>query len=151
MPLPKILVTGATGKTGAAVVDQLLAKGYPVRASVRVRDARSADLERRGAEVVVADLFDPDQLRDAMVGVQRGYYVPPFHPYAIQSAVAFAVAAQEAPARIDRATQPMDLPSVSPVGPDTPDVADGSGFRATARDHPHNRQPRHVRRQPSCG
>ena len=96
MQKPLILVTGATGKTGAAVVEQLLAKGYPVRASVRVLDARSESLERRGAEVVVADLFDPDQLRDAMRGVQRAYYLPPIHPYAIQSAVAFAVAAREA-------------------------------------------------------
>lgn len=96
MTLPKVLVTGATGKTGGAVVDHLLAKTYPVRASVRVRDARSDRLERRGAEVVVADLFDPDQLRDAMHGVQRAYYLPPIHPYAIHSAVAFAVAAQEA-------------------------------------------------------
>ncbi len=96
MPLPKILVTGATGKTGSAVVFQLLARNYPVRAAVRVRDQRSASLERRGAEVVVADLFDPDQLRDAMLGVQRAYYLPPIHPYAIHSAVAFAVAAQEA-------------------------------------------------------
>jgi hypothetical protein len=38
---PKILVTGATGRTGGAVVTQLLAKGYPVRATVRVQDARS--------------------------------------------------------------------------------------------------------------
>ena len=38
---PKILVTGATGKTGGAVVTQLLAEGYPVRAAVRVRDART--------------------------------------------------------------------------------------------------------------
>lgn len=31
---PKVLVTGAAGKTGAAVVEQLLARGFPVRASV---------------------------------------------------------------------------------------------------------------------
>ena len=96
MQKPLILVTGATGKTGAAVIEQLLSKGYPVRASVRVRDRRSENLARRGAEVVVADLFDPDQLREAMRGVQRAYYLPPVHPYAIQSAVAFAVAAREA-------------------------------------------------------
>ena len=47
---PKILVTGATGRTGGAVVTQLLAKGYPVRAAVRVRHARSDLLQRRGAE-----------------------------------------------------------------------------------------------------
>ena len=34
MKPPKILVTGATGKTGRAVVDELLAKGVPVRALV---------------------------------------------------------------------------------------------------------------------
>ena len=43
MQKPLILVTGATGKTGPAVVDQLLAKDYPVRAAVRVHDARSEE------------------------------------------------------------------------------------------------------------
>src|SRR4029077_14466471 len=92
---PKILVTGATGKTGGAVVTELLAKGWPVRAAVRVRDARSDLLQRRGAEVVVADIFDPGQLMDAMRGVQRAYYCPPYHPFVIQSASAFAAAARE--------------------------------------------------------
>ena len=95
MTKAKILVTGATGKTGSAVVAQLLAKDYPVRAAVRVRDARSERLERLGAEVVIADLFDPDQLLEAIRGTQRAYYLPPIHPYAIQSAVAFAIAARE--------------------------------------------------------
>ena len=44
---PKILVTGATGKTGGAVVRELLAKGVPVRAMVRTLDRRSAALEAR--------------------------------------------------------------------------------------------------------
>src|SRR6516162_5163426 len=92
---PKILVTGATGRTGSAVVTQLLAKGYPVRATVRVQDARSDLLQRRGAEVVLADIFDPGQLMDALRGVQRAYYCPPYHPFVIQSAAAFAVAARE--------------------------------------------------------
>jgi uncharacterized protein YbjT (DUF2867 family) len=92
---PKILVTGSTGRTGGAVVTQLLAKGYPVRATVRVQDARSDLLQRRGAEVVLADIFDPGQLMDALRGVQRAYYCPPYHPFVIQSASALAVAAQE--------------------------------------------------------
>ena len=92
---PKILITGATGRTGRAVVTQLLTKDYPVRATVRVRDARSDLLQRRGAEVMVADIFDPGQLTDAMRGVQRGYYGPPYHPFVIQSAAAFAAAARE--------------------------------------------------------
>jgi nucleoside-diphosphate-sugar epimerase len=65
---PKILVTGATGRTGGAVVTQPLAKGYPVRATVRVRDARSDLLQRRGAEIVVADIFDPGQLMGPRFG-----------------------------------------------------------------------------------
>jgi NAD(P)H dehydrogenase (quinone) len=92
---PKILVTGATGKTGGAVIAELLVKGWPVRAAVRVRDARSDLLERRGVEVMVADIFDPGQLMDAMRGVQRAYYCPPYHPFVIQSASAFAAAARE--------------------------------------------------------
>jgi uncharacterized protein YbjT (DUF2867 family) len=62
---------------------------------VRKRDARSDLLQRRGAEVVVADIFDPGQLMDAMRGVQRAYYCPPYHPFVIQSASAFAAAARE--------------------------------------------------------
>jgi len=96
MKQPKILVTGATGRTGRAVVDELLAKGVPVRAVVHSKDARSAALERKGAETVVVDMFDYDQLLAAMRGTQRAYYLPFYHPYMIQSATAFAVAAREA-------------------------------------------------------
>ena len=96
MKQPKILVTGATGRTGRAVVQQLLAKGVPVRAVVHTKDARSEALEREGTETVVADMFDHDQLLAAMHGTQRAYYLPFYDPYMIQSAVGFAVAAQEA-------------------------------------------------------
>ena len=93
---PKILVTGATGKTGGAVVEQLVALGYPVRALVRSHDLRSRRLEELGSETVVADLLDPDQLLGALEGIQRAYYCPPFSPFMLQSATAFAVAAREA-------------------------------------------------------
>lgn len=96
MKQPKILVTGATGRTGRAVVDELLGKGVPVRAVVRSKDGRSAALDREGVETVVADMFDLDQLVAAMHGTQRAYYVPFYDPHMIQSAATFAVAAQEA-------------------------------------------------------
>jgi NAD(P)H dehydrogenase (quinone) len=95
MKQPKILVTGATGKTGAAVVAGLREREVPVRALVRSHDARSERLARLGAEVVVADMFDPEQLLAAMRGTERAYYLPSMHPYMIQSATAFALAAQE--------------------------------------------------------
>lgn len=96
MTKPKILVTGATGNTGQHVVAGLLEKGFPVRAAIRKHDARSDRLKSLGAEVVVADLFDFDQLSGAMRGTQRAYYCPPFHPQMTQSATAFALAAREA-------------------------------------------------------
>ncbi len=96
MSKPTVLVTGATGKTGGAVVQQLLEAGYPTRAVVRRLDARSERLWKAGADVVVADVFDPEQLHRAMHGTARAYYCPPFHPWMIQSAAAFAAAAYQA-------------------------------------------------------
>ncbi|MGA7803160.1 NmrA family NAD(P)-binding protein, partial [Bradyrhizobium sp.] len=49
MSKPKILVTGATGKTGVPTVLGLLEKGYPVRALVRRLDARAQRLRDAGA------------------------------------------------------------------------------------------------------
>ncbi len=96
MTLPKILVTGATGKTGGAVVAELCATGHPVRAMVRIIDERSRRLEAMGAEVAVADMYDPDQLLDAMRGTQRAYFLPVFEHHMMHSAAAFMVAAREA-------------------------------------------------------
>lgn len=96
MNKPMILVTGASGKTGGAVVSLLRERGWPVRAVVRSRDGRSEALERLGAEVAVADMFDPEGLAAAMRGTARAYYVPVFHPNMIQSATAFSAAAHEA-------------------------------------------------------
>lgn len=41
MTPPKILVTGATERAGAAVVVELVKAGYPVRALVRRDDGRA--------------------------------------------------------------------------------------------------------------
>ncbi len=96
MNKPKILVTGATGKTGGAVVAQLRAQGYPVRAVVRTLDARGERLVELGAELAVADIFDYDGMRAAMEGTSRAYFCPPMHPQMLQSAVVFALAARDA-------------------------------------------------------
>lgn len=92
----RVLVTGATGKIGGAVAAQLLEKGIPTRAMVHRHDTRSARLRHLGAEVVVADMFDINQVSGAMDGVDRLYFNLPYHPHALDSAVAFAVAARRA-------------------------------------------------------
>lgn len=93
---PRIIVTGATGKTGSVVVTELLKASYPVRALVHQEDGRSALLKAQGAEIAVADMSDAERVADALKEVQRAYYCPPVDPYMIQGAVAFGVAAKEA-------------------------------------------------------
>jgi NAD(P)H dehydrogenase (quinone) len=95
MNKPRIIVTGATGKTGSVVVAELLKAGYPVRAMVHREDDRSARLREQGAEIVIADMSDVERIADALRDVQRAYFCPPYDPYMIQGAVAFAVAAKE--------------------------------------------------------
>ena len=77
-----MLVTGATGKTGGAVVTQLLAKGYPVR----VQDARSDLLQRCGAEAVVADIFDLPGINPATYDRAQEQLVPPTPHLALDDA-----------------------------------------------------------------
>ena len=100
MPKSLILVTGATGKTGRAVVRQLLDLGYPVRATVRKHDERAAKLESLGAEMVVADFHDLRSMRGAMKGVGRVYFVyPPQGARLIEATTIAATAARDAGVR----------------------------------------------------
>ncbi len=95
MTKPTILVTGATGKTGALVVDQLLAKGNAVRALVRRRDQRSERLASAGADAVVGDLLDIASLRPVMQGIDRAYFVYPPADRLLEATANFAQVARE--------------------------------------------------------
>jgi len=94
--LPKILVTSAAGKTGLPVAFQLREKGYPVRAFVRRRDARSEKLERAGAEIFVGNQYAITDMRKAMAGVNRAYQCAPTAPNGLHFNAVFTVAAHEA-------------------------------------------------------
>src|SRR5262249_3768484 len=96
MNRPKILVTGATGRTGAAVVSELLKAGYPVRALVRREDVRAAALRAKGVDIAVAEMTDMERVSTAMRGVQRAYWLPPYDPAMLTGATVFATAAREA-------------------------------------------------------
>ncbi len=60
-----VLVTGASGFVGSAIVRALVARGYTVRALVRASSPR-ANLEGVDAEVVEGDIRDPASLVRAM-------------------------------------------------------------------------------------
>ena len=93
---PTILVTSGAGKTGRPVTEELLRAGFPVRAMVRQEDSRSEQLRRQGAEVIVGNLFDVRDLRRAMDGVQRAYFVAPQGANGLHASMSFAVAAEDA-------------------------------------------------------
>ncbi len=67
----RLLVTGANGQLGRAVVEELLRLGAGhVVAATRAPD-KLADLKARGVEVRAADFDHPETLRSAFAGVDR--------------------------------------------------------------------------------
>src|ERR1700730_6773905 len=92
----KVLVTGATGDTGRATVDELLDRGHWVRALAHGQDERSKKLQERGVEVIYGDLLDFGQVRAALSGGRRGYCVYPMRAGILQATASFAQAAKEA-------------------------------------------------------
>jgi uncharacterized protein YbjT (DUF2867 family) len=71
-----VAVTGATGRQGGAVVRHLLSDGWRVRALTRKVDSEAAKrVAAQGAELVAADMMDPDSLDAAFRGVEGVYSV----------------------------------------------------------------------------
>lgn len=91
-----ILVSGATGRTGGAAIDELLKLGQRVRGYVRSDDERAAALRDRGVEIAVGDFTDIDDIRAAMEGVGAAYFLHPIAPGIVSAAAYFAQAAREA-------------------------------------------------------
>jgi dihydroflavonol-4-reductase len=65
----RVLVTGATGFVGSAIVRALMAVGYPVRALVRASSPRT-NLAGLEVETVNGDLCDADAVARAMAGAR---------------------------------------------------------------------------------
>jgi len=92
----KFLVTGATGETGRYTVQRLIEKGHAVRAMVHKEDERAETLRSEGAEVVVGDLFEHDNVIRAAAGTTAAYFCYPVRPGIIQTTAYFADAARRA-------------------------------------------------------
>ncbi len=92
----RILVTAATGETGRYTTDLLLNEGFAVRAFVHRADERSDKLKARGAEIVVGDLLELDDVRSALKDVNAAYYIYPIRPGLIDATAYFAQAAKDA-------------------------------------------------------
>ncbi|RSK33097.1 SDR family oxidoreductase [Hymenobacter metallilatus] len=67
-----ILITGATGHIGSAVIERLLQLTAPGQVAGLVRDeAKAADLKARGVQLRVGNYRDPASLERAMQGVSK--------------------------------------------------------------------------------
>src|SRR5436190_1655861 len=71
-----VLVSGATGMFGSRIARGLLDADHPVRALVRDRE-KAQKLEGAGAELVVADMDQPESLGPALDGIDRVFLVSP--------------------------------------------------------------------------
>ncbi len=67
---------GATGQTGSAVAQALLAQALPVRVIVR-KPQSAAEWQARGADAALADAHDPEALTRAFTGCEGVYLMNP--------------------------------------------------------------------------
>lgn len=73
-----LLVTGATGNVGRAVLSELAGRQVPVRAFVR--DPRKLGPVAENVEVVTGDIFDDESLRRAFDGVEAAFLASAWSP-----------------------------------------------------------------------
>jgi uncharacterized protein YbjT (DUF2867 family) len=95
---PLYLITGAGGGTGGVsrqVVEGLRARGDRVRALVHHDDERADPLHRLGAEVVVGDLTEPQDVVDAMAGTDRVFFSMSVSPDYLKATTIICEAALE--------------------------------------------------------
>jgi uncharacterized protein YbjT (DUF2867 family) len=91
-----ILITGANGRTGRAVLEMLHRRGIPVRAMVR--DAAKA-IRLPGTEIVVADFSKPHTLPSVLDGIDSVYLTSAPNPEQVTMHRNFIRAAAQAGVR----------------------------------------------------
>jgi NAD(P)H dehydrogenase (quinone) len=92
-----ILVTGAAGKTGRAVIRALAEKGVLVRGLIRRSEQADVIRSFGAAEICVGSFDDASALARAVAGVESIYHIcPNVSPHEVAYARAVAAAAQAA-------------------------------------------------------
>lgn len=91
-----ILVTGATGRPGSAVVQEFARRRMPVRALVRDRSKAAALHALEGVEVAYGDMLWPETLGDALAGVDRVLMITNAGPQLLETQATFIDAATKA-------------------------------------------------------
>ena len=76
-----ILVTGAAGKTGLAIIKALSRTGETIRAMVHNKTYRNAASQAGAGQVIVGNMLLSDDILEAVQGVRAIYHIPPnVHP-----------------------------------------------------------------------
>ena len=90
----KTLVTGATGKVGSALLDNLGNADVKLRAFVRA-ESEAQSLGELGLEVALGDFLKPETLGPALEGVSTVFLLTPIHPQQVSQATNVIEAARE--------------------------------------------------------
>ena len=90
----KILITGATGNVGSAVLDNLGTTDLNLRALAH-DESKAQSLRNRGVEAVVGDFLEPETLVPALERVSTVFLLTPIHPEQVLQASNVIKAAKE--------------------------------------------------------
>ena len=94
-----ILVTGASGLSGSAVIREFARQHYPVRALVRSREKARALETLPTVELVEGDMLRPETLADALSGVDRVLLISSADQHMVETQCTFIDAAKKANVR----------------------------------------------------
>jgi uncharacterized protein YbjT (DUF2867 family) len=94
-----ILVTGATGRPGSAVIREFARRGRPVRALVRTPEKAGVLAGLPSVEVTHGDMLRPETLGAALAGVDRVLMISSAGPQMLETQCTFIDAARSAGVR----------------------------------------------------
>ena len=92
-----ILITGAAGKTGRAILEQLVSRELDVRVFVRKEEQAQNLLDMGAKEFTIGDLLDSNSIHQAIEGASAIYHIcPNVHPQEVEIGQLIIDAAKQA-------------------------------------------------------